>query len=106
MRVLSGLVKLFPCIASALALFLSTTEILAEDPAPVGNATSLAAAETAFARESVEKGMRSAFLNALSAEGIVFEGGPQNGKKYWQAQQEAEGVLQWEPVLAAGLNHG
>jgi hypothetical protein len=34
----------------------------------------LTTAEKAFARESVEKGMRTAFLDALSDDGMVFEG--------------------------------
>ena len=72
-----------------------------------GNAKSLAAAETAFARESLEKGVRSAFLHALSDDGIVFQPGPQNGKKMWEAKPEAgEGVLQWQPVLAATATNG
>jgi hypothetical protein len=39
-----------------------------------GTAESLTTAEKAFARESVEKGMRTAFLDALSDDGMVFEG--------------------------------
>jgi hypothetical protein len=60
----------------------------------------LAAPETAFAQESVEKGMRSAFLHALSDESIVFLPGPQNGKKAWEAKSPSETVLQWHPAAA------
>ena len=72
----------------------------AELPVTAKNAQSLAAAETAFAHESETKGMRSAFLHALSAEGIVFEADPQNGRKAWEAKKESASVLQWQPVLA------
>jgi ketosteroid isomerase-like protein len=73
-----------------------------------GTAESLAGAEKAFARESVEKGMRTAFLNALSDDGVVFDPGPggQNGKKVWQTQKESVAVLEWQPVLAVIASSG
>ena len=40
-----------------------------------GTAESLATAEKAFARESAEKGIRTAFLDALSDDGVVFDPG-------------------------------
>ncbi|MEO8440538.1 MAG: nuclear transport factor 2 family protein [Spartobacteria bacterium] len=90
-------------------LFLgSMPNLFAQDPAtPGGTAESLAAAEKAFAQEAVEKGTRRAFLNALSDDAIVFEPGPQNGKKVWEAKPEkGDGVLLWQPVLAATSTMG
>lgn len=71
-----------------------------------GTAESLAAAEKAFAHESIEKGTRTAFLDVLAEDGIVFEPGPQNGRKLWQTKPESKGLLSWEPVLAATATMG
>ncbi len=106
MRVLSGPMKFFPLTAGPLLSFVALTGLVAEVSAAGGNARSLAAAETAFAQESLANGTRAAFLNALSDDGIVFEPGPQNGKKAWRAKKESEGVLQWQPVLAAASTEG
>jgi hypothetical protein len=44
--------------------------------------------------------MRTAFLNVLSDDAIVFQPGPQNGRKASEAAKNKGGVLQWCPVLA------
>ncbi|MDQ3198382.1 MAG: hypothetical protein M3Q46_04220 [Verrucomicrobiota bacterium] len=67
---------------------MSVIRLVAEEPAATGTAKSIAAAERAFAQESVEKGMRTAFLHALSDDSIVFSLGPQNGGKAWEAKPE------------------
>jgi ketosteroid isomerase-like protein len=69
-------------------------------PATDANARSLATAETAFAHESESKGMRTAFLHALSDDGIVFQPDPENGRKAWEAKKDGGGLLHWQPVLA------
>jgi hypothetical protein len=73
-----------------------------------GTAESLTTAEKAFARESVEKGMRTAFLDALSDDGMVFDpgSGVQYGKEVWQAKKDAAAVLDWQPVLAVVASSG
>ena len=107
MQLLSSAVKLPSCAAGSTFLLCTVLSLAAEDSATAGNAKSLAEAETAFAQESLEKGMRSAFLHALSADGIVFEPGPQNGKKVWEAKPKNDkGILQWQPVLAAVSTKG
>jgi hypothetical protein len=50
--------------------------------------------------------MRSAFLQVLSDDSIVFLSGPQNGKKAWESKPASEAVLQWHPVLAATSTSG
>jgi hypothetical protein len=50
--------------------------------------------------------MRSAFLHVLSDDSIVFQPGPQNGKKAWESKPASEEVLQWHPVLAATSTSG
>ena len=57
--------------------------------------------ERAFARASVEKGTREAFLAFLADDGIVFgPAGPVNGKKSWGERPPRPGVLTWEPIYA------
>lgn len=65
-------------------------------------------AEKAFARESVEKGMRTAFLDALSDDGVVFDpgSGTQNGKEVWQAKKDSAAILDWQPILAVVATSG
>ncbi len=107
MQLLSSPVKLFSCSAGPVLFLITAAPLFAEDLSTTGNAKSLAAAETAFARESVEKGTRAAFLHALSDEGILFQPGPQNGKKSWEAKPTTGGgVLQWRPILAATATNG
>ena len=66
----------------------------------------LAVEETAFAQEALEKGMRSAFLEVLAPDAIVFDPGPKNGRKAWEAKPESSSILQWHPVLAAIATEG
>ena len=106
MRVLSDEVKLFYYSACPVLFLITTASLLAEESAQTGNAKTLAAAEQAFAQESRDKGNRSAFLHALSDDAIVFEPGPTNAKKWWQAKPESKSALQWEPVLAAVSTKG
>lgn len=100
MRVLSRPMKFTFRALIVAALFCTANVMLAQNQQPAAEARSLAAAETAFAHESVEKGMRAAFLDALSDDGIVFQPGPLNGKKAWLAEKESSGQLRWQPVLA------
>ena len=106
MQLLSNRVKFSSCTAGLILFLLSAAPLFAEDRATTGSAKSLAAAETAFAQESVEKGMRRAFLQVLSDDSIVFLPGPQNGKKAWESKPASEAVLQWHPVLAATSTSG
>jgi ketosteroid isomerase-like protein len=106
MQLLSGRMKIPLCAASAILSFLTVPGFSAETFASARNAKSLAAAETAFARESLDQGMRTAFLNVLSNDSILFQPGPQNGRKAWQAKKNSGEILQWQPVLAATSTSG
>ncbi len=106
MQLLSNDVKTFCSLVCSLFLFSGAATLLAEEGATTGDSKSLAAAETAFAQEALAKGMRAAFLQALSDDGILFLPGPQNGKKAWVAKPESKAVLQWQPVLAATSTTG
>ena len=101
MQLLSNPVKLLSCGAAALLPLFAVSGGDAEVPATNPNARSLAAAETALAHESETSGMRTAFLHALSDDGIVFQPDPQNGRKAWESKKDSGGLLRWQPVLAA-----
>jgi len=107
MQLLSNPVKILSCLVGPILLLCTAATLSAEEGVPIGNAKSLAAAEMAFARESLEQGTRAAFLHALSDEGILFQPGPQNGKKSWETKPATGGgVLQWQPVLVATATNG
>ena len=107
MELLSRPMKFFPLCGAVAALSVSSGSFGAI-PEGGGTAESLAAAEQAFAHESVEKGMRTAFLNALSDDGVVFDPGPggHNGKKVWQSKPASPAVLEWQPILAVVASSG
>jgi ketosteroid isomerase-like protein len=58
----------------------------------------LVESERAFARASVEKGMRDAFLQFLAEDGVIFRPLPVLGKPWFEARPPAPGRLIWEPV--------
>src|SRR5580765_4688792 len=60
----------------------------------------LVAMERAFAKAAATKGTRDAFIEFLADDGIIFQPGPVNGKKFWSERQPRSGVLSWEPVFA------
>lgn len=60
---------------------------------------SLAAAESAFAAQSLREGMRAAFLAWLAPDAIIFRNGPVNGPATIAARPEPPIVLAWRPVF-------
>ena len=62
---------------------------------------SLAAAERAFARTSVEKGFREAFLAFFANDGIFFQPHPVNARETLRARPERPETftLNWEPIF-------
>jgi ketosteroid isomerase-like protein len=61
---------------------------------------SLVEAERGFARASVEKGTRAAFIENLADDSILFRPRPVNGKKWMEERKATPGVLTWQPVFA------
>jgi ketosteroid isomerase-like protein len=53
-----------------------------------------------FAKAAATKGTRDAFLEFLADDGIIFQPGPVNGKKFWTERQPRKGLLSWEPIFA------
>lgn len=67
---------------------------------------SLVEAERTFARASVEKGTRAAFIENLADDSILFRPGPVPGKKWMEEHPGGKGVLTWQPVFADVSNAG
>lgn len=61
---------------------------------------SLVEAERAFARNSREEGMRTAFLNYMGPGSVVFRPGPVDAVEATQQQPESEDTLDWDPQVA------
>jgi len=74
----------------------------APEPLPDRQAVleTLIEAERAFARASVEQGMRSAFLAYLADASVLFRPMPTDGKAWFEASPEVSGTLAWRPVFA------
>jgi hypothetical protein len=58
---------------------------------------SLVQAEKAFSALSVSDGMKTAFLDNLADDGIIFRPGPINGRASWGERRSPPGTLIWEP---------
>ena len=64
------------------------------------NRRALVEMEHAFAKAAATKGTRDAFLEFLAGDGIIFQPGPVNGKKFWSERPSRKGLLSWEPIFA------
>src|SRR5438034_2267333 len=66
--------------------------------------------EHTFAKAAATKGTRDAFIEFLADDGIVFQPGPLNEKKFWTERERRKGLLSWEPEYAdvsrAGISAG
>lgn len=63
-------------------------------------ATSLVAAEYAFADLTAEKGIRTGNLSVLRNDSLVFIPRPVNGVAYYKTQLESGALLSWFPTVA------
>jgi ketosteroid isomerase-like protein len=61
---------------------------------------SLVEAERGFARASIEKGTRAAFIENLADDAILFRPRPVAGKKWMEEHKATPGVLTWQPIFA------
>ncbi|MGH8852405.1 MAG: DUF4440 domain-containing protein [Casimicrobiaceae bacterium] len=102
-----AMVKL--CLAGGVALLAGACAAPRETPSAAAPAReALAAAERAFARDSVERGMRAAFLDHFAEDGINFSPGPGNTRERFRARPEAVEpfILDWHPAIAAVAHAG
>ena len=61
---------------------------------------SLVQAERTFAGTAASAGTRTAFLEFLAADGVVFDAGPVNGRSVWEQRPEGGAILSWAPAIA------
>ncbi len=62
--------------------------------------------EKSFAAYAAGKGTRSAFLEFLADDGIVFQPTVMNGKEFWKARPQSPAVLSWQPAFADISSNG
>jgi ketosteroid isomerase-like protein len=66
----------------------------------------MVSAERAFARTSVQEGMRRAFLAYLSEDAVIFRPKPVEGRQWFTEQKNITGQLSWEPTYAEVSSSG
>jgi ketosteroid isomerase-like protein len=99
-------------LAAAILLFVAAcaTPLLPTTPRQPTDADrdSLAASELAFAKRSVEQGMRAAFIEYFADDGINFAPDPGNTRARYRARPEAiePFILDWHPAIAAVARAG
>jgi nicotinamidase-related amidase/type 1 glutamine amidotransferase/ketosteroid isomerase-like protein len=92
------LMRLFSCLCVLLGVA-PWTHTPQEKPRP--ELESLVVAERRFAKMSIEKGFKEAFLANLTEEAVLFR--PQivvKGRKFYQEMPVTKAELAWEPVFA------
>lgn len=87
-----------PALA-ALALVLAGCAAMPVSSPRTSAPAELAAAESAFAAQSVREGMRAAFLAWLAPDATLFRGGPVNGPAAIAANPDPPIVLDWRPAF-------
>lgn len=85
-------------LLAILATALSGCSTMNERPIVSEAPASLAAAETAFAAQSLKEGMRAAFLAWLAPDAILFRNGPVNGPALIASRPQPPVDLAWRPV--------
>jgi ketosteroid isomerase-like protein len=84
----------------AMSLLLSSAVLAQRESNRPQNRRALVEMEQAFAKAAATKGTRDAFIEFLADDGIIFQPGAVNGKKFWTERQPRKGLLSWEPVFA------
>lgn len=67
---------------------------------PEAHVLPLVEAERAFSHDAADKGVRTAFLEHLADEGIVFRPGPVPGIPFYRDNPDRGGGLTWDPSYA------
>ncbi len=76
-------------------IFLSFISIFAQS-----NVQQIFETEQSFARTADEKNTKTAFLEFIADDGILFQPEAVNGKEYWSSRSDSDGILRWNPVFA------
>ncbi len=99
-------VKPFPIMLFVLLLFLGPVLSAQNESERQQTRRTLVQMEQAFAKAAATKGTRDAFIEFLADDGVIFQPGPVNGKKFWTERQPRKGLLSWEPIFADVSNAG
>ncbi len=91
-RLLTGSI----CLALAIGSFVVAQKVSVRKQ----NRQALVQMERDFASAAAANGTRDAFLEFIADDGILFQPGPINGKKFWTERQARKGLLSWEPIFA------
>lgn len=67
---------------------------------PEAHVLPLVEAERAFSHDASDRGIRSAFLEHLAVEAIVFRPGPVPGPAFFRDHPDKGGALSWDPSYA------
>lgn len=95
------MLRKLPAIASICLVAVMVSNIGAQkESLRKQNRRALVQMEHDFARAAAEKGTRDAFLEFLADDGILFQPGPVNGKKWWTERAPRKGLLSWTPIFA------
>lgn len=78
-------------------IFLSVSNNFAQNKADVEK---IVETERAFAKFAEEKGIKSAFLEFLADDGIIFRPTAINGKESFRSRTDSPASLSWHPVFA------
>jgi ketosteroid isomerase-like protein len=90
----------------ALAFAHPATPACAGTPEGSADPAVVVAAERAFARASIEHGMKDAFLAHLAPDAIVFRPGPVPAIEWFRNRPATKGRLEWAPDVAAIASSG
>src|ERR1700716_3245633 len=90
-------------LSCAIILLLAAC-LVAEEPASMAALRSVVEAEKAFAKTSVERGIRESFLQFFANDAVVFTPAPTNGKKFYAKYDDKGRKLIWQPTFAAISN--
>ncbi|MEP6848014.1 MAG: nuclear transport factor 2 family protein [Acidobacteriota bacterium] len=71
-----------------------------------GDLQKLVNTENAFAQAAADKSTKSAFLQFLADDSIVFNPQRANGKQVWTARKESVSMLSWYPIFADISSNG
>ena len=78
----------------------------AADEKPAAAVRAIVESEGRFGQMAHDRSVRTAFLEFLADDAIVFGPGPVNGKKVWSERKESGLDLIWQPVFAAIARSG
>lgn len=80
-----------------LALVLCASALGQSDLQPIFDA------EKAFGQAAADEGVRSAYLQILADDGVIFRPGPVNGREFWESKQDGTGAALVRTPLFADI---